>query len=70
MGELFIKLIRGEWFYFLQNKNRKLVKSDDSHYIGPTGRRKINPFTLVFREKIDRERVRLFGDKTEGDSNE
>lgn len=69
MGKLFIQLFISTIFHFYGNPERKLIKSDDSHYIAPEGRRSINPFTLVFEDPIETKRKSIF-DSSEGEPNE
>lgn len=68
MSKLFINLIVSQIFHFYGAPERKLIKSDDSHYIAPEGRRSINPFTLVFEDLV--KNTRSIFDKSEGENNE
>ncbi len=47
--KLFCQVVKGTIFYFGDNPNRLLVKSNGAHYIAPEGRHKINPHVLVFQ---------------------
>lgn len=69
MGKLFVQLIVSQIFHFFGNPKRKLIKSDNSHYIAQEGRRSINPYTLVFEDQTESKEKSIY-DKTEGESNE
>lgn len=48
---LFNRLERGDIFHFYDTPDRKLIKSDVRHYVGPGGRRVISPTVLVFKDE-------------------
>jgi len=60
--KLFVELIWGTLFHFRGDSNRKLIKSDDNHYISTTGRHVIHPHVAVeadpynFRDLADQEK--------------
>lgn len=48
--KLFLELITGTIFYFYDQPRRKLIKSDQFHYIAPEGPHQIHPYVAVFPE--------------------
>lgn len=49
--KLYIQIPRGHLFHFYDKPTRHLVKSDDTHFIGPVGApQKIHPHVLVVHE--------------------
>jgi len=65
--DLFIRLLKTEMFHFYDTPQKKLVKIDECHYIGPQGIRTISPTVLVVREKHEPLNTSIFVDKTKGD---
>ncbi len=52
MIQLFVELFRGQLFHFGDKPDRRLIKSDDSHFVSPTGTlRKISPYVAVIPEE-------------------
>lgn len=70
MGKLFVELLKSTVFYFYDKPGRKLIKSDNSHYIAPEGRRSINPFVLVFEDRIKKFGKSIFDDTNDGENDE
>jgi hypothetical protein len=69
MLKLFIELLVGQFFHFYDTPERKLIKSDSSHYISPEGtRRLISPFVAVFTDNLIKKQKSIY-DHTKGDSN-
>jgi len=68
MIELFVNLFKGEWFSFGDNRDRKLIKSDDTHYASPTGVRQIHPYVAVIPEGHTRKLKSIFDLSDSGDS--
>lgn len=67
MLKLFKDVFGGDLFYFYDKPNRKLIKSNDTHYIAPEGRRQCNPGVLVFTGP--HVPGKSFYDNIKGDSN-
>jgi len=71
MIKLFIELANYEWFHYGDKPERKLMKSDSSHYICPEGRRGINPLVAVFTDVMKTETPRKsIYNHTKGDHND
>jgi len=71
MIKLFIELPIGTWFHFYDTPERKLLKSNGSHYISPEGRRTLNQFVAVFPDKMESATPRKsIYDQTKGDFDE
>ena len=47
---LFLELLISDIFHFYDNPDRKLIKSDDTHYVAPEGRRSISPTVGVIKD--------------------
>lgn len=47
MLELFINLLKGDWFHFYDNPSKKMMKMDSSHRLTPEGRRVTDPGVAV-----------------------
>lgn len=50
--KLFKSLKLGRLFTFGDKPNRLLIKSDDSHYVAPEGRRSIHPHVAVIEKEV------------------
>lgn len=69
MIKLFIELGRSAVFYFYQSQEKKLVKVDHSHYVGPSGTiQKINPHVAIFVDDHTKSTKSIYN-QTEGDIN-
>lgn len=49
--DLFINIPKDDWFHFYDQPDRHLMKTDDSHYLTPTGSfRPMHPYVAVVPE--------------------
>ena len=66
--KLFVELIVGSIFHFYDKPDKPMVKSDPSHAIGETGRRRMSPTVGIFEDRPDA--VKSIYDQTKGDSDD
>jgi hypothetical protein len=64
--KLFIELAVNDIFHFGDNPDRKLVKSDDRHYVAPEGRRAINPTVAVIKDDPPKDQSTYLNQKKDG----
>lgn len=64
--KLFVDLLTGDWFHFGDKPERKLLKSDQNHYISPEGRRAANKHVAIFSDVIRVKRKSIY-DQTKDD---
>lgn len=69
MINLFVNLLVGSIFHFGDAPDRKLIKSDDKHYVAPEGRHSIHPHVAVISDPSINPTKSIY-DQTEGDSND
>ena len=62
--DLFCNLKRGALFKFY-GRSGTLVKNDETHYISPTGIKKIHPHVAVWHEPEKEIKIRSIYDRTE-----
>jgi hypothetical protein len=66
MIKLFMEILSGMVFHFGDKPDRKLIKSNSSHYIAPEGRRTADPHVAVVPDTQNS--ARSIYDQTEGES--
>jgi|WetSurMetagenome_2_1015567.scaffolds.fasta_scaffold46014_10 hypothetical protein len=64
--KLFIELAVNDIFHFHDKPERKLVKSDDRHYVAPEGRRVISPSVAVMKDDSPKNQPTYLNQKKEG----
>jgi hypothetical protein len=69
MLQLFIRLLTGDWFHFYDRPDRLLMKTDNSHYIAPEGRKMIHPFVAVVKHDLVVPARKSIFDRTKDESN-
>ena len=63
---LFLELVVDDIFHFFDRPDRKLVKSDDTHYVAPEGRRAISPTVAVVKDEPQKDQPTYLNQKKEG----
>jgi len=70
--KLFNELAINEWFHYGDKPERKLMKSDSSHFVSPApvSIRKSHPHVAVVPDKMESTPRKSIYDQTQGDQND